>query len=102
MKVPVQETPLIDTLFKRCTIDLVGPINPLSKKRHPYILTLVDYATKYPEATPLKTLTQLLWLKRCLTCTVVLGYQGTQLISDYMKEFTRLLDTQQLLHPTML
>ena len=56
MKVPVQETPLIDTPFKRCAVDLIGPINPSSEKGHRYILPLVDYATRYPEAAPLKNI----------------------------------------------
>ena len=33
---------------------LVGPISPPSENGHQYILTLVDYATRYPEATALK------------------------------------------------
>ena len=37
-------------------IDLVGPIAPASDKGHRYILTLVDYATRYPEAVPLKNI----------------------------------------------
>ncbi|XP_067950510.1 uncharacterized protein [Watersipora subatra] len=53
-KVPLQRTPLIETPFKRCAVDLIGPINPPSEKGHRYILTLVDYATRYPEAVPLK------------------------------------------------
>ena len=40
--------PLIDTPFKRVAVDIVGPW---------YILTLVDYATRYPEAVPLKKIT---------------------------------------------
>ena len=35
-------------------MDLIGPIDPPSEAGHHYILTLVDYATRYPEAFPLK------------------------------------------------
>ena len=50
--------PLIDTPFKRVAdIDIVGPIAPPSEAGHWYILTLVDYATRYPEAVPLKKIT---------------------------------------------
>ena len=45
--------PLIDTLFKSVEVDIVGLIAPPSEAGHRYILTLVDYATKYPEAVPL-------------------------------------------------
>ena len=48
--------PLIDEPFKRVAIDLVGPIGPVSEKGHWYILTLVDYATRYPKAVPLKNI----------------------------------------------
>ena len=47
--------PLIDKPFKRVAIDLVGPISPTSEEGHRYIMTLVDFATRYPEAVPLKT-----------------------------------------------
>ena len=45
---------LIDTPFKRVAVDIIGLIDPLSEAGHRYILTLVDYATRYPEAGPLK------------------------------------------------
>ena len=49
--------PLIDTAFKRVAVDIVGPIAPPIEAGHRYILTLVDYATRYPEAVPLKKIT---------------------------------------------
>ena len=41
--------PLIDMPFKK--------VAPPSDTGHQYILTLVDYATRYPEAVPLKKIT---------------------------------------------
>ena len=55
-RAPLGEMPLIDTPFKRVAVDLVGPITPASERGHRYILTLVDYATRYPEAVPLKNI----------------------------------------------
>ena len=49
--------PLIDTSFKRVAVDIVRPIAPPSEAGHRYILTLVDYATRYPETVPLKKIT---------------------------------------------
>ena len=49
--------PLVDMLFKSVELDNVGLIDPLSEAGHRYILTLVDYATRYPEAVPLKKIT---------------------------------------------
>ena len=56
-KVPLGSMPLIDTPFNRVAVDIVGPIAPQSKVGHWYILTLVDYATRYPEAVLLKKIT---------------------------------------------
>jgi len=47
--------PLIEVTFKRVAIDLVGPIAPVTDRGNRYILTMVDYATRYPEATALKS-----------------------------------------------
>ena len=55
-KVPLEKMPLIDKPFKGVAIDLVGPISPPSEDGHRYILTLVDFSTRYPEAAPLKNI----------------------------------------------
>lgn len=47
---------LIDMPFKPVATDLVGPMSPPSEDGHRYILILVDYATRYPEAVPLKNI----------------------------------------------
>ena len=56
-KVPLRSMPLIHMSFKRVAVDIVGPVAPPSEAEHQYILTLVDYATRYPEAVPLKKIT---------------------------------------------
>ena len=43
--------------FKRVAVHIVGPVASPSEAGHRYILTLVDYATRYPEAVPLKKIT---------------------------------------------
>ena len=52
-KVPLDEMPLIDTPFRIIAVDIVGPIHPITGSGNRYILTIVDYATRYPEAVPL-------------------------------------------------
>ena len=42
--------------FKRVAIDLIDPMISTSDKKHRYTLTLVDYATRYPEVVPLKNI----------------------------------------------
>ena len=49
--------PIIEIPFHRIAVDLVGPIFLLSDRGHHYILTILDFATRYPEAVPLKTIT---------------------------------------------
>ena len=44
---------MIDTPFKRVAVDIVGPIKPHSDKKSRYILTMIDYAIRYPEAVAL-------------------------------------------------
>ena len=56
LMVPLEKMSLIDMPFKRIAIDLIGPISPPSEEGYRYILTLVDYATRYPEAVPLKNI----------------------------------------------
>ncbi|XP_037774704.1 uncharacterized protein LOC119571495 [Penaeus monodon] len=102
-KVPLQKTPLIDTPFKRVAVDLVGPIKPASSEGHRYILTLVDYATRYPEAVPLKRITTEAVAEALMEIYSRLGIpeeiihdQGTQFMSDCMHEVSRLLSVKQL------
>ena len=48
--------PIIDIPFKRVAFDLVGPMSPPGESGYCYILTLVVYATRYPEAVSLKNI----------------------------------------------
>lgn len=102
-KVPLEKMPLIDKPFKRVAIDLVGPIGPPSEDGHRYILTLVDFATRYPEAVPLKnidteTVAEALVdiFSRLGVPEEILSDLGTQFVSECMKEVTRLLSIKQL------
>ena len=49
--------PIVTTPFEQVGIDLIGPIYPESKEGHRYIMTIIDYGTRYPEAVPLKNAT---------------------------------------------
>ena len=39
--------------FQRIAMDIVGPL-PKSNRGHRYILVIMDYATRHPEAIPLR------------------------------------------------
>ena len=53
---PLGKPPLINTPSKRVTINIVGPIEPHFEKRIRYILTMIDYATRYTEAVALPSI----------------------------------------------
>ena len=48
-KAPLQPIPPVGVPFSKIGIDIAGPL-PRSDKGNRYILTIVDYATRYPEA----------------------------------------------------
>ncbi|KAL8576640.1 hypothetical protein ACOMHN_025115 [Nucella lapillus] len=103
VKAPLKQPPLIDTPFRRVAIDLIGPIAPCSGRGHRYILTMVDYATRYPEAVALKRVeTEVVAeglvevFSRVGVPSEVLSDRGTQFTSGVMKEVSRLLGVTQL------
>ncbi|KAJ8050336.1 hypothetical protein HOLleu_03495 [Holothuria leucospilota] len=102
-KVPLGSTPLIEEPFQRIAVDLVGPIKPSSARGHRYILVIVDYAARYPDAIPLKTIgtetvTEGLLdvFSRVGIPKEILTDQGTQFVSNLMKEVSRLLSIRRL------
>ena len=92
--------PRIDVPFRRVATDLIGPLKPVTYIKNRYILTLVDYATRYPEAVPLasidiETVAEALVsiFSRVGIPNEVLTDMGT---SAVMKEVSRLLSFNQL------
>ena len=101
-KVPMENIPVVDAPFKHVAVDLIGPIEPASEAGHRYILTLVDYATRYPESIPLKRIhteteaeARMDIYSRLSVPEEILSDQGAQCISDCMKEVCRLLAVTQ-------
>ncbi len=47
--------PVITEPFQRIAMDIIGPL-PRSHSGKRYVLVICDYATRYPEAIPLKTI----------------------------------------------
>ena len=102
-KVPLGDMPVIDTPFQRVAIDIVGPINPKTERGNRFILTLVDYATRYPEAIALPSIettrvaeAMVDVFSRVGLPTEILTDQGSQFTSELMKEISRLLSIRQL------
>ena len=102
-KVPLGEMPIMDVPFHRVAVDLIGPITPVSENGNRYILTIVDFATKYPEAVALPRIetervaeTLLDVFSRVGFPTEILSDKGSQFTSDLMKEVCRLISLKQL------
>ena len=89
--------PIIDTPFQREEVDLVGPHEPRTENRNKYILTLVDYATRYPEAVALSSIeieavaeALVSIFSRVGVPKVILTDMGSQFTSALMKVVSRL------------
>uniref|UniRef100_A0A9J8C7I0 Gypsy retrotransposon integrase-like protein 1 n=1 Tax=Cyprinus carpio carpio TaxID=630221 RepID=A0A9J8C7I0_CYPCA len=99
---PLIPLPIIEVPFERIGMDLVGPL-PKSARGHEHILVIVDYATRYPEAIPLrKATTKAIAQELFLLCSRVgipsqiLTDQGTPFMSRMMGDLCKLLKVQQL------
>ena len=100
-------TPAIPTEpFAHVCIDLVGPLSPASSEGHRYVLTLVDKATRYPDAVPLRhidsrTVSQALlgMFSHVGFPTTLTSDNGTQFTSEMFEEFLKGLGTQHHLTP---
>ena len=100
-------TPAIPTEpFAHVCVDLVGPLSPPSSEGHRYILTLVDKATRYPDAVPLRHIDSLAVSQALIGIFAHVGFpttltsdNGTQFTSDMFEEFLKSLGTHHQLTP---
>ena len=95
--------PLIDTPFKRVAVDIVGPIEPRSDKESRNILTIIDYATRYPEAVALPSTKTERVAEALIGMVSRVGIPSEMLIEhesrvriEVMNEASRLLSLQRL------
>ena len=102
-KVPLGKVPMIDTPFHRIAMDLVGPMNPPTDRGNRFILTIIDYATRYPEAVPLRNVDTITVAESLVDIYARVGIPaevltdcGSQFTSDIMKEVSRLLSIRQM------
>ena len=100
---PLRPLPIISTPFERVAVDIVGPINPRSSDGYKYILTLVDFSTRWPEAVALKNIETTTVAEALLGIFSRVGFprqilsdRGTQFTSAMMDELLRLLSVEGL------
>ena len=86
--------PVISTPFQRVAIDIVGPM-PKTRRGHLYLLTFMDYATRYPEAIPLRSVTSKDVTEALTSIFARLGFPG-ELLSDNGPNLTGTLISEML------
>ncbi|XP_042149961.1 uncharacterized protein LOC120847418 [Ixodes scapularis] len=103
-KAPLGSMPTIETPFQKVAIDIIGPIVPIATSGNRYILTMVDMATRYPDAVALKSIGSqqvaealVEMFTRYGVPQEILSDRGTSFTSELMREVSRLLSMKHLL-----
>ncbi|CAG2198487.1 unnamed protein product [Mytilus edulis] len=103
VRAPLGKTPIIDVPFRRVAVDIVGPLVPVTDKGNRYILTLVDYATRYPEGVALPSIETERVAEALIDIFCRVGFpremltdMGAQFTSNLMSEVSRLISLRQL------
>jgi transposase InsO family protein len=104
IRAPLGNRPVIDIPFRRMAIDIVESLVPITDKGNRYILTLVDYATRYHEAVALPSIKTERVAEalvevfcRVLFPREILTDRGAQFTSGVMAEMSRLISVKQLM-----
>ena len=102
VRAPMIPLPIIEEPFQHIAMDIVGPL-PRSRQGHRYILVICDYATRYPEAFPLKTIDAphvaeelMKFFSRVGVPKEILTDQGTNFMSKLLTELYRMLHIQPI------
>ena len=102
MRAPLVPLPIIEEPFTRVAMDFVGPL-PCSSSGNRFILVVCDYATRYPEAVPMKSVDaasvaeELLKIfSRVGVLQEILTDQGTNFTSQLLVELYNMLHVQPI------
>lgn len=103
-RAPLGNMPMVDMPFRKVAIDIVGPIPPASYKGNRYVLTLVDMATRYPDAVALKKIDTIQVAEALLEMFSRYGVpkelvsdRGSNFTSELVSELNRLLSIEHKL-----
>ena len=100
-RAPLIPLPVMDVPFRCIAMDIVGPL-PRSRSAKRFILVICDYATRYPEAIPVRSIDtetvaeELLTFSQVGVPEEVLTDQGTNFTSRLLSEVYRLLHVQPI------
>ena len=102
-KAPLQSMPIVNRVWERIAMDVVGPIQE-SIKGYKYILVLSDYASRFVFTFPMRNQTALtiadIFVNKLITKygapETVLTDQGTNFLSSLIKEICRLFKIKQI------
>uniref|UniRef100_A0A803TGK0 Gypsy retrotransposon integrase-like protein 1 n=1 Tax=Anolis carolinensis TaxID=28377 RepID=A0A803TGK0_ANOCA len=102
-KAPLVPMPVVGEPFFRVGIDLVGPLYKPSRRGYKYILTVIDYATRYPDAVALTNIETSTIANALLSIWGRTGFPrelvsdlGTQFTSQLMKKLLELCGIKHL------
>ena len=102
LRAPLVPLPVIEEPFTRIAMDVVGPL-PRSSSGHEYILVVCDYATRYPEAIPMKAVDAehvaeelVTMFSRVGVPSEILTDQGTNFMSKLLSKLYRLLHVRRI------
>ena len=101
-RAPLQPLPCIGEPFRVVAMDLVGPL-PRTASGHKYLLTLMDLHSKFPEAIPLKRVTNEVVLEAFMEIVsrhgipeTILTDQGSVFMSRLTKSLCELLGVERI------
>jgi hypothetical protein len=101
-KAPLMPLPVIEEPFKRIAMDIVGPVQKSSQGNR-FILTVMDYATKFPEAIPLRRVDAVTVAEALVEVFSRLGIpeeiltdQGSNFMSTLMSELFEMLKVNHI------
>lgn len=85
-RAPLINLPVVTEVFARLAIDVVGPLSVCERTRNRFILTVIDMATHFPFAFPLRNHTAYDVAKCLISVFTMFGFPN-EILSDCGSEF---------------
>ena len=93
---PLIPLPVMDVPFERIAMDVVGPL-PRTSSGNKYVLVICDYATRYPEAVPMKSVDAEKVAEELVKMFARVGIPG-EILTDQGSNFTSQLLAELTIH----